>query len=85
MKKMTLALAIVSAFAAVSTAQAADVTAQALATRSATAKKDTTSKLVVTPIGSRPSTMQKALRVSTARKACLTSPWKAIPRPPLSN
>ena len=33
MKKMTLALAIVSAFAAVSTAQAADVTAQALATR----------------------------------------------------
>ncbi|MEL5307480.1 common pilus major fimbrillin subunit EcpA [Serratia nevei] len=52
MKKMTLALAIVSAFAAVSTAQAADVTAQALATWSATAKKDTTSKLVVTPIGS---------------------------------
>ena len=49
---MTLALAIVSAFAAVSTAQAADVTAQALATLSATAKKDTTSKLVVTPIGS---------------------------------
>ena len=31
---------------------AADVTAQALATWSATAKKDTTSKLVVTPIGS---------------------------------
>lgn len=52
MKKITLALAIISAFAAVSTAQAADVTAQALATWSATAKKDTTSKLVVTPIGS---------------------------------
>ncbi|HEI8865759.1 TPA: common pilus major fimbrillin subunit EcpA [Serratia odorifera] len=52
MKKMTLALAIVSAFVAVNTAQAADVTAQALATWSATAKKDTSSKLVVTPIGS---------------------------------
>lgn len=52
MKKITLALAIISAFAAVSTAQAADVTAQALATWSATAKKDTTSKLVVTPLGS---------------------------------
>ncbi|WP_337262252.1 MULTISPECIES: common pilus major fimbrillin subunit EcpA [unclassified Serratia (in: enterobacteria)] len=52
MKKMTLALAIVSAFAVVGTAQAADVTAQALATWSATAKKDTTSKLVVTPLGS---------------------------------
>lgn len=32
--------------------QAADVTAQAVATWSATAKKDTTSKLVVTPLGS---------------------------------
>ncbi|TQI79730.1 fimbrillin MatB-like protein [Serratia fonticola] len=52
MKKMTLALAIVSAFAVVGTAQAADVTAQALATWSATAKKDTESKLVVTPLGS---------------------------------
>ncbi|HEJ9095288.1 TPA: common pilus major fimbrillin subunit EcpA [Serratia odorifera] len=52
MKKMTLALAIVSAFVAVNAAQAADVTAQALATWSATAKKDTSSKLVVTPIGS---------------------------------
>ncbi|KFK96836.1 MULTISPECIES: common pilus major fimbrillin subunit EcpA [unclassified Serratia (in: enterobacteria)] len=52
MKKMTLALAMVSAFAIVGTAQAADVTAQALATWSATAKKDTTSKLVVTPLGS---------------------------------
>ncbi|MHA7848593.1 common pilus major fimbrillin subunit EcpA [Serratia sp. D1N4] len=52
MKKIALALAIVSTFAAVSTAQAVDVTAQALATWSATAKKDTTSQLVVTPIGS---------------------------------
>lgn len=52
MKKITLALAIVSAFAVVGTAQAAEVTAQAMATWSATAKKDTTSKLVVTPIGS---------------------------------
>ncbi|EFE93755.1 fimbrillin MatB [Serratia odorifera DSM 4582] len=51
-EKMTLALAIVSAFVAVNAAQAADVTAQALATWSATAKKDTSSKLVVTPIGS---------------------------------
>jgi len=52
MKNKVLALAMVAAFAGVNVAQAADTTAQAVATWSATAKKDTTSKLVVTPLGS---------------------------------
>lgn len=52
MKKKVLAIALVTAFAGMGVAQAADVTAQAVATWSATAKKDTTSKLVVTPLGS---------------------------------
>lgn len=51
MKKKVLAIALVTAFAGMGVAQAADVTAQAVATWSATAKKDTTSKLVVTPAG----------------------------------
>ena len=50
MKKKVLAIALVTAFAGMGVAQAADVTAQAVATWSATAKKDTTSKLVVTPL-----------------------------------
>lgn len=53
-------------------AQAADVTAQAVATWSATAKKDTTSKLVVTPLGNWRSSMPKALKVLTHRKVYLT-------------
>lgn len=44
--------ALAAAVINMSAAQAADVTAQAMATWSATAKKDTTSKLVVTPLGS---------------------------------
>lgn len=52
MKNKVLAMAIVAAFVGFNTAQAADTTAQAVATWSATAKKDTTSKLVVTPLGS---------------------------------
>ncbi|MEA1064140.1 common pilus major fimbrillin subunit EcpA [Erwinia sp. HR93] len=53
MKKGILALATAVSFAGMmGAAQAADVTAEALATWSATAKKDTTSKLVVTPLGS---------------------------------
>ncbi|MFK3704856.1 fimbrillin MatB-like protein [Raoultella sp. BIGb0138] len=51
MKLKMLAAALVTTFC-VGTVQAADVTAQAVATWSATAKKDTTSKLVVTPLGS---------------------------------
>lgn len=51
MKLKLLTVALVAAFG-VSAVQAADVTAQAVATWSATAKKDTTSKLVVTPLGS---------------------------------
>lgn len=54
MKKKVLAIALVTAFTGMGVAQAADVTAQAVATWSATAKKDTTSKLVVTPLGSLP-------------------------------
>ncbi|STP21766.1 fimbrillin [Escherichia coli] len=52
MKKKVLAIALVTVFTGTGVAQAADVTAQAVATWSATAKKDTTSKLVVTPLGS---------------------------------
>ncbi|MBW5408192.1 common pilus major fimbrillin subunit EcpA [Morganella morganii] len=52
MKKQILAITLMTAFMGVNTAHAADVTAQAVATWSATAKKDTTSKLVVTPLGS---------------------------------
>ncbi|VUS63635.1 common pilus major fimbrillin subunit EcpA [Klebsiella spallanzanii] len=52
MNKKIIAVALVAAFSGMGVAQAADVTAQAVATWSATAKKDTTSKLVVTPLGS---------------------------------
>lgn len=52
MKKQIIAISLMTAFMGVNIAQAADVTAQAIATWSATAKKDTTSKLVVTPLGS---------------------------------
>ncbi|MGG8006757.1 fimbrial protein [Klebsiella aerogenes] len=52
MNKRILVLAILASLSGVGVAQAADVTAQALATWKATAKKDTTSKLVVTPLGS---------------------------------
>ncbi|HCT5823779.1 TPA: common pilus major fimbrillin subunit EcpA [Citrobacter sedlakii] len=45
-------MALICAMSGTGMAQAADVTAQAVATWSATAKKDTTSKLVVTPLGS---------------------------------
>ncbi|MFS6933775.1 common pilus major fimbrillin subunit EcpA [Klebsiella oxytoca] len=51
MKFKVLAIALTAAMG-MGVAQAADVTAQAVATWSATAKKDTTSKLVVTPLGS---------------------------------
>lgn len=52
MKKVTLVLAIVATLTAVGTAQAEDVTTQAVATWPAIAVKDTASQLVVTPIGS---------------------------------
>jgi len=52
MKKNLIVIALFTAFAGMGVAQAADVSAQAVATWSATAKKDTTSKLVVTPLGS---------------------------------
>lgn len=51
MKRKILALALLSSFS-MGAVQAADTTAQAVAKWSATAKKDTTSKLVVTPLGS---------------------------------
>ncbi len=51
MKLKMLAAALMTTLC-VGDVQAADVTAQAVATWSATAKKDTTSKLVVTPLGS---------------------------------
>lgn len=52
MKKQILAITLMTAFMGINAVHAADVTAQAVATWSATAKKDTTSKLVVTPLGS---------------------------------
>lgn len=53
MKMKTIALAlIVTGGVSANIASAADTTAQAVATWSATAKKDITSKLVVTPLGS---------------------------------
>lgn len=52
MKKNALAMILVAAFGYMGVAQAATVTVQSLSTWSATAKKDTTSKLVVTPLGS---------------------------------
>lgn len=51
MNKKVIATALVMMFGGVGVAQA-DVTAQAVATWAATAKKDTSSKLVVTPLGS---------------------------------
>lgn len=51
MKMKMLAIALAATLCA-SAVQADDVTAQAVATWSATAKKDTTSKLIVTPLGS---------------------------------
>ncbi|VYU30254.1 fimbrial protein [Metakosakonia massiliensis] len=51
MNKKVIATALVMMFSGVGVAQA-DVTAQAVATWAATAKKDTSSKLVVTPLGS---------------------------------
>jgi len=52
MKKNVLAITLITMFSSIGVAQAADISAQAVATWSATAKKDTTSKLVVTPLGS---------------------------------
>jgi hypothetical protein len=52
MKKIVLSLAVISGLATVSTTYAEGTTSQSVATWSATAKKDTTSKLVVTPLGS---------------------------------
>lgn len=52
MKKNIMMFALAASVINMGVAQAADVTAQAMATWSATAKKDTTSKLVVTPLGS---------------------------------
>ncbi|WP_241571684.1 common pilus major fimbrillin subunit EcpA [Rosenbergiella nectarea] len=52
MRKKILTIALASLLSSVGSVQAADTSAQAMATWSATAKKDTTSKLVVTPLGS---------------------------------
>ncbi|QKJ88858.1 CFA/I fimbrial major subunit [Paramixta manurensis] len=50
--ELKIAAIALSTLIGMSTAQAADATSQAIATWSAVAKKDTTSKLVVTPLGS---------------------------------
>lgn len=83
-EKKVLAIALVTVFTGTGVAQAADVTAQAVATRSATAK-DTTSKLVVTPLGNWRSSMPKALKVLTHRKVYLTWLSRVTQRlPPLN-
>lgn len=51
MKSNVLAIALLSSLG-IGSSQAADIVSQAVATWSAAAKKDTTSKLVVTPLGS---------------------------------
>ncbi|WP_342321214.1 common pilus major fimbrillin subunit EcpA [Kosakonia sp. BYX6] len=51
MKRNLLILALITSFG-MGVTQAADITASAVATWAATAKKDTTSKLIVTPLGS---------------------------------
>lgn len=84
-EKKVLAIALVTVFTGTGVAQAADVTAQAVATWSATAKKDTTSKLVVTPLGSWRSSMPKALKVLTHKKVYLTWLSRVTQRlPPLN-
>ncbi|SQI86666.1 fimbrillin MatB [Klebsiella oxytoca] len=85
MKKKVLAIALVTAFAGMGVAQAADVTAQAVATWSATAKKDTTSKLVVTPLGSLAFQYAEGLKALTHRKACLMWLLKVTPPRPHSS
>jgi len=45
MKKNVLAITLITMFSSIGVAQAADISAQAVATWSATAKKDTTRKL----------------------------------------
>ena len=73
MKKKVLAIALVTVFTGTGVAQAADVTAQAVATWSATAKKDTTSKLVVTPLGSLAFQYAEGIKGFTATAFKLTS------------
>ncbi len=79
MKKKVLAIALVTAFTGMGVAQAADVTAQAVATWSATAKKDRPRSAAWR------SSTPKALKALTRRKVCLT--WRlrgTQRRPPLS-
>ena len=52
MNKKMIAVALAATFSGIGVAHAVDTTAQAVATWSATAKKNTTSRLVVTPLGS---------------------------------
>ncbi len=88
MKKKVLAIALVTVFTGMGVAQAADVTAQAVATWSATtAKKDATSKLVVTPLGSLafPVSAEGITKVLTHRKVYLTWLSRVTQRlPPLN-
>jgi hypothetical protein len=52
MKKIACMLTLIPGLLGASASHAVDITAQAVATWSATAKKDTSSQLVVTPLGS---------------------------------
>lgn len=84
-EKKVLAIALVTVFTGTGVAQAADVTAQAVATRVSNSQKDTTSKLVVTPLGNWRSSMPKALKVLTHKKVYLTWLSRVTQRlPPLN-
>lgn len=78
MKKTLIALTV-AGLGFTATTQAA-VEASAVATWQATAKKDTTSELVVTPPPASPSNMPKGSRGSTPSMACLMSPSRGCQR-----
>lgn len=80
MKKKVIAIALVTAFAGMGVAQAADVTAQAVATWSATAKKTLPANWLLPRLAAWLSSMPKGLKALTHKKVCLMLRLKAIPR-----
>ncbi len=84
MKKKVLAIALVTVFTGTGVAQAADVTAQAVATGQQQ-PKDTTSKLVVTPLGSPAFQYAEGIKGFNSQKVYLTWLSRVTQRlPPLN-
>ena len=75
MKKKVIAIALVTAFAGMGVAQAADVTAQAVATWSALP-----ANWLLPRLAAWLSSMPKGLKALTHKKVCLMLLLKAIPR-----